>query len=75
VEFVTYEVHKKSDGTFDLFQNGKLLSASIPDEVWLKRYLASYRIIDDKYQEVLRQLTETRKATVELRVVKVRQTG
>jgi hypothetical protein len=60
-----WKIHRKSDGTFDIFMNGELLHPSIPQN-WLERQLAPYGIIGDTFSAVLEQLSETGKAAVEL---------
>lgn len=63
--YTTWDVHKKSDGTFDIFKNSELQHPSIPQK-WLERQLAPYGIVEDTYEDVLEQLSKTGSATVKL---------
>lgn len=67
---MAYNIYKRSGGIFDVFQNGKLLFKSIPDETRLRQCLAPYHIVDDRYRFVAERLRWKRKATVKIPLVR-----
>ena len=72
MEFNTYVVRKKPDGTFNIFRNDKLIQASVA-EVLLENQLATCGILEWIYRDVMSQLAQTGEATVEIPVVTFRQ--
>lgn len=63
---IDIEVHKKPDGTFDIFKDGKLLSGSVPTLALVEKQLDPYGVVGDTYRELRRQLTEAGMAKVTL---------
>jgi len=59
------EIHKKSDGTFAIFQNRELLQDSIPDK-WLEAELGRYGFCGQEDTEIRRQLDLRGRAEVAL---------
>jgi hypothetical protein len=50
-----WEIVRKDDGNFEIFQKGKLLKASIPEK-WLEAGLAEYGFCGQEYHDIRRQL-------------------
>jgi hypothetical protein len=65
-------VHKKSDGTYDILVNGKLIHESVTEK-GLKDQLAPYGVAEDLYQYASRQLLDKGEATLEIPIVKIWQ--
>jgi hypothetical protein len=52
-----YEILKRPDGAFDIYRDGKLADASIPDR-WLEEQLVKYGICGQEYRDSRRKLEE-----------------
>jgi hypothetical protein len=65
-------VREKPDMTFNIFMEGYLLHESVekPD---LKRYLSRYHVIDEKYNDLMKELAGNGIATVTIPLGKFEQ--
>ena len=52
-----YEIVRRQDRSFDIFQNGELADGSVPDE-WLEDQLVRYGICGKEYRDMRRDLDE-----------------
>ncbi len=50
-----WEVVRKDDGTFEIFHQGNLIKARLPEK-WLEAGLAEYGFCGQEYHDILRQL-------------------
>jgi len=70
-ESLVYEVLKRPDGSFDIFQNGELTGRSVPER-WLEDQLAGYGVCGQEYRDVRFKLDEVGEARLVLRTGRIK---
>jgi hypothetical protein len=61
-----WEFVRNQNGSYAVFQNGKLLSDGIPEERREDEFCARFGVCGHEYEEIVRQLRHSGKCTLEL---------
>jgi len=61
-----WEFVRKENGSYTVFNNGKLLSDAIPKERWEDEFCVRFGFCGHEYEEIVRQLRQSGKCTLKL---------